>query len=73
LNHGFRTPSDIGFFYGHPIDSRDREEYAFELFYRLQLTHRLDVSPDIQVYRAGRATRTDSTVVVGGLRLRVVF
>lgn len=63
----------IGFFYGHPVDSRNRDEYGFEAFYRLQLTHRLDVSPDIQVYRAGRATRTESTVVVGGLRLRVVF
>jgi len=63
----------IGFFHGHPIDSRDREEYGFEAFYRLQLTYRLDVTPDIQIYRAGRATRTDDTVVIGGLRLRVVF
>jgi hypothetical protein len=63
----------VGVFWGHPIDSRDREEYGFEAFYRLQLTHRLDVTPDMQIFRAGRATRTDNTVVVGGLRLRVIF
>jgi glycerophosphoryl diester phosphodiesterase len=60
----------IGFFYGHPIDSHNREEYGFEAFYRLQLTHCLDVTPDIQIYHAGWATRTESTVVVGGFRLR---
>jgi hypothetical protein len=63
----------VGVFYGHPIDLLDRDEYGIEAFYRLQLTHRLDVTPDIQIYRAGRATRTDDTVVVAGLRLRVVF
>ncbi len=63
----------LGAFYGHPIDSRDRNEYGIEVFYRLQLTHRLDISPDIQIYRAGRATRTDDTVVVGGVRLRFVL
>jgi carbohydrate-selective porin OprB len=63
----------VGVFYGHPIDPLDRDESGIEAFYRLQLTHRLDVTPDIQIYRAGRATRTDNTVVVAGLRLRVVF
>ena len=63
----------FGAFWGHPIDPGDREEYGFEAFYRLQLTYRLDVTPDIQIYRAGRSTRTDDTVVVGGLRLRLVF
>ena len=63
----------IAVFYGHPIDPLDREEYGFEAFYRLQLTYRLDITPDLQVYRAGRATRTDDTVVVAGVRLRLLF
>jgi len=63
----------VGIFYGNPIDPDNRDEYGIEAFYRLQLTQRLDVTPDIQIFRAGRATRTEDTVVVGGLRLRLVF
>jgi len=50
-----------------------RNEFGIEAFWRLQLTHRLDLTPDLQLYLQPGASDRDDPVVVLGLRLRYVL
>jgi carbohydrate-selective porin OprB len=63
-------------FYAKPQDDNGgalREEYGLEAFWRFQLTPRLDLTPDLQLYlQPGRNDR-DDPVAVFGLRLRYIL
>jgi porin len=63
-------------FYAKPFDSNGeelREEYGIEAFWRMQLTPRVDFTPDIQLYLQPGRTNQDRPVAVFGLRLRSVL
>jgi len=67
----------VGFNWGRPSDetlgSGLRDEYTFELLYRLHLVRRLTITPDVQVV-IHPALNADSKVLgVFGLRARLVF
>jgi hypothetical protein len=62
----------IGLLYARPESAELRDEFGLEVYWRLQLTHRLDVTPDLQIIRP-RARGSNGTSVVGGLRLRYIL
>jgi len=78
FNEPFGWPDDelgIGLLYANPSDNKLNNELGAEVYYRLQMTHRFDLSPDIQYYRpTGRGgSDSDSSTVVIGLRLRYIL
>ena len=66
----------LGALYAKPYDDMDgtlREEYGLEAFWRFQLTPRLDMTPDLQLYlQPGRKIQDDPAAVFG-LRLRYIL
>ncbi len=66
----------FGAFYQKPFDKMGgavRDEYGIEAFYNYQLTPRLSISPDIQVYLQPGRTQQSGTPVVVGFRLQYVL
>ena len=63
----------VGFLYAHPSDNSLRDEFGAEVYWRLQLTHRLDFTADVQMYRPRARTDTTSTAVVIGARFRYIL
>jgi len=76
FNEPFGWPDDelgVGLLYANPSDNSLNNELGAEVYYRLQMTHRFDLAPDIQYYRpTGRGDSGSSTVVIG-LRLRYIL
>jgi hypothetical protein len=66
----------VAAFYAKPYDDNGGalgEEYGLEAFWRFQLTPRLDLTPDLQLYlQPGRSDQNDP-VAVFGLRLRYIL
>ncbi len=62
----------MGLLYARPDDRALRDEFGAEAYWRLQLTHRLDFTPAVQIIRP-RARGSKGTSVVGSLRLRYVL
>lgn len=60
-----------GFFWGRPTP-RLRDELGVELYWRLQVTERLLVTPDVQLWRPSRDRGPDVRAVFG-VRLGIVF
>lgn len=50
-----------------------RDEHVFEVYYKVQLTPAISLTPDIQVIANPNGSATTQTAVVGGLRLSVTF
>jgi carbohydrate-selective porin OprB len=61
-----------------------RNAYGFEAYYNVAITHRLQLTPDIQIIRPGEKQFTDTssgvpvkknidTTTVFGIRLKMVF
>lgn len=63
----------LGFVWGRPTDPTERDQYGIELFYRWQLTARMEFSPDLQCILDPSRTPDRDVVVVGGCRLRWTF
>lgn len=61
----------IGYFYANPTNPDFRDENGLEMYYKLQLTHRLELTPSMQIYFT--PARNDGMIVVPGLRLRYVL
>ncbi|MCK5722302.1 MAG: carbohydrate porin [Gammaproteobacteria bacterium] len=49
------------------------KEHGFEVYWRLQLTHRLEFTPDLQVYLTPAKAVDNSRTIVFGLRLRYLL
>ena len=49
------------------------DQYAFELFYRLQITRELAITPDIQLLINPALNPTEDSIFVLGLRGRLAF
>ena len=63
----------IGFGWGQPEDRSLRDQYVTEIFYRVQLTPKIQVTPGYQVIFDPSLTEEEDVVGIFGLRLRVVF
>ena len=76
FNEPFGWPDDelgVGLLYANPSDNSLNNELGAEVYYRLQMTQRFDLAPDVQYYRpTGRAGSNSSTVILG-LRLRYIL
>ena len=59
--------------WGQPRDRSLRDQYVAELFYRIQITDYLQLTPDIQVIVDPSQNRNDDIIGVLGLRLRLDF
>jgi porin len=59
--------------WGQPEDRLLRNQYIAELFYRMQITNNLQLTPDVQLIREPSRNRDNDTIGVFGLRLRLVF
>jgi carbohydrate-selective porin OprB len=61
----------FAFMWGDLVHGARQNEYGLETFWRLQVTERLEVTPDLQLhFHPGRG---DGLSLVGGLRLRIVL
>ena len=59
--------------WGQPEDRSLRNQTVAELFYRMQISDYLQLTPDIQIIREPSRNRDNDTIGVFGLRLRLVF
>lgn len=59
--------------WGQPEDRSLRNQTVAELFYRMQISDYLQVTPDIQIIREPSRNRDNDTIGVFGLRVRLVF
>ena len=62
----------IGLLYARPDDAGLRDEFGVEAYWRLQLTHRLDFTPGVQIIRP-RARGANGTTAIGSMRIRYVL
>jgi hypothetical protein len=61
----------VAFMWGDVTDDALRNEYALETYWRVQLTERLEFTPDLQIHvHPGRG---DGVSLMGGLRLRIAL
>jgi hypothetical protein len=63
----------IGYFLADPSDPALEKEHGFEIYWRLQLTHRLEFTPDLQVYLTPAKADGNSRTIVFGLRFRYLL
>ncbi|MEM8680739.1 MAG: carbohydrate porin [Planctomycetota bacterium] len=63
----------VGLIWGEPTDRALRDQYGVEVFYRWQLTARMEFSTDVQWIIDPALTDSRESVAVGGLRLRWTF
>jgi carbohydrate-selective porin OprB len=59
--------------WGQPTNRSMRDQYSVEGYYRIQLTPDAHITPDLQLIFDPSMTTMFNTVVVGSLRLRMVF
>jgi len=63
----------VAFAWGQPQDRTLRDQYVLEAFYRVQVFPYIQLTPDLQVIFNPSKNRNDSTIVILGLRTRVLF
>ncbi len=63
----------VAFSWGMPTDRSLRDEYAFEMFYRIFITRHTHVTPDLQVIIDPASAPGRDAVSVLGLRLRTLY
>jgi porin len=68
---GRRDLMGFGFSWGRPAAGGLRDQYTLELFYRLQLTQHIAVTPDVQLIADPALSPEDDWIAVFGLRLRL--
>lgn len=59
--------------YRHEINSRADRETVYELFYSIEVTPWLTVTPDVQVITNPGGTKDDRDAIVGGIRAMIEF
>ena len=72
----FDRPADlfaVAGVWGEPSDPDRRDETLFEMFYRLRLSDTVEVTPDVQLILDPTANPDRDAVIVGGLRLQLLF
>jgi porin len=59
--------------FGRPSDPVLRDQYAFEAFFRLQLTPGFALTPNLQFIVDPALAPTDNTIFLASIRARVAF
>lgn len=59
--------------WGQPEDRSLHDQYVAELFYRMQLTRYVQLTPDLQLIREPSRNRDNDTIAVVGLRIRIIL
>ena len=59
--------------WGQPKDRSLRNQYVPEVFYRVQLTDYIQVTPDLQLITKPSRNRDNDMIGVLGLRMRIIF
>jgi porin len=59
--------------WGQPENRSLRNQYVAELFYRVQLTQHIQVTPDLQLIVEPSRNRDNDTIGVLGLRMRIIL
>ena len=76
VGHYFQKSKDLlgfGLNWGRPPDSELDDQYTAELFYRLQLTQNLAVTPDVQMITNPALNQGEDTMWISGLRTRLAL
>lgn len=68
-----RDQIGLGIGYGSPDKSEDRDSFLFEGYWRLQITERLEITPDIQAHIRPARDRNEDVAWVGTIRAQLVF
>jgi len=63
----------IGFMWQDPSDSTRRDDYGMEMFWRLQMTQNIEVTPDVQLYFDPSRSPNRDIEAAFGFRLGVSF
>jgi porin len=63
----------VAFMWAQPVDSSLRNQFGVETYWRLQLTERVQFTPDLQIIVNPTFRPTSDVEVVGGLRLLFSF
>ena len=63
----------IGLAWQDPSDNTRRDDYGMELFWRLQLTEDIQVTPDVQLYFDPSRNATSDIGAAFGLRIGIYF
>ncbi|MEC7839381.1 MAG: carbohydrate porin [Chlamydiota bacterium] len=61
----------IGYTWGHPSNGTLREQFSIETYYRLQLTHHIQITPDIQIYINPSNNPGENVIGVFSIRGRI--
>lgn len=68
-----RDQIGFGIGYGSPDKSAARDSYLFESYWRLQITERFELTPDIQLHMRPANDRNEDVAVVGTIRFMFNF
>ncbi len=63
----------LGTSWGSPRDKSLRDQFTSEVFYRIQLTRNLTISPDLQSIYQPSFTRAKQWIFLPGIRARIIF
>ncbi|TWT84550.1 Porin AaxA precursor [Planctomycetes bacterium CA13] len=63
----------IGFMWQDPTDSTRRDDYGMEMFWKLQMTENIEVTPDVQLYFDPSNSPSRNTEAAFGLRVGFSF
>jgi porin len=63
----------LGFIWTDPSDGTRRDDYGMEMFWRLQLTEDIQVTPDVQLYFDPSRNPNRDLEAAFGLRMGVSF
>ncbi len=63
----------IGFIWTDPSDGTRRDDYGMEMFWRLQMTENIQVTPDIQFYFGPSMNPSRDVEMAFGLRVGIHF
>jgi porin len=63
----------VGFIWTDPSDGTRRDDYGMELFWRLQLTEHIQLTPDVQFYFDPSTSPNQDIEAAFGLRLGIYF
>lgn len=76
LSKPFGKTSDkigLGYMYGEPTASSLRNEHGMEMYWRMQITQRLDLTPDFQIYFTPSKAISNNAIALLGVRARLAF
>ena len=63
----------IGFWWGDPADGSLDDEFGAEIFWKLQLTPFLEITPDLQLVIEPALDPGRGAALIGGIRVRALF